>query len=117
MYVWNRHLIWPGPSWDTCAYLAGYGISPQEARDLRGPMIERGHIVEDGGWHLTWQGTPETRNRKLTSFSHAEHGNKADNLQDVIDAKLDINGVPLTEINIDDVIWPKYFDEHPNLWV
>jgi len=115
MYVWNRGWFWPGPSWNTCAYLAGSGIEPQEARDLRGQMVERGHIVGNAGWHLTWMGGPEANRRKLASFSHAEHLDKANKMEELAIVGYDINGVKLWPTE-DDEEWPRYFEEHPNLW-
>jgi hypothetical protein len=117
MYVWNRRFVWPGPSWNTCAFLAGYGITPQESRNMRGSMIERGHIVENGGWHLTWQGTPEERKQKLMTFSHAEHNDKLEALEVMVSEGHDINGVQLSPVDVDSVEWPKYFDTHKELWL
>lgn len=115
-YVWSRSWVWPGPSWNTCAYLAGSGMTPQEARDARGPLIDHGHIVKNAGWHLTWQGSPEDRAHKLMTFSHAEHLNKLDELDDIVAAGMDINGVPLFPVDVDNTAWPVYFDDHPELW-
>lgn len=116
MYVWNRSWLWPGPSWNTCAYLAGSAITPQEARDLRGTMVERNQVVVDGGWHLTWQGGEEENRSKLLSFSHAEHLDKLESLGDRAEWGVDINGVALQPVDIDKTVWPVYFNDHPELW-
>lgn len=46
--------------------------APQRHRDLRGPLHEQGRSVREGGWHLSWFGTDEARDRKLRTFSHGE---------------------------------------------
>lgn len=46
--------------------------APQQQRNARGPLQEWGRVIRDGGWHLSWFGTDEDRDRKLRSFSHGE---------------------------------------------
>lgn len=116
MFVWSRRWLWPGPSWDTCVCL-GRSWTPQQLRDLRGPMIDRGLIVPDGGWHLTWQGGVGACRRKLLTFSHAEHLDKLDRLGELAEQGVDINGVKLEPVDVATEPWPVWFSDHRDVWL
>lgn len=116
MYVWHRGWRWPGPSWNTCAMLGGNATKPQTVREQRIDMINAGHIVSNGGWHLTWMGGLEACQRKLTTFSHAEHLDKLLLFDRFAQEGVDINGVQMQAVNIDDEPWPKWFADYPGCW-
>lgn len=115
MYVWSRRWLWPGPSWDTCATL-GRRYGPQELRDMRGDMIDRGAVMHDAGWHLSWMGGVPACRRKLLTFSHAEHLGKLDRLEELAEQGVDINGVDLLAVDVDGSDWPVWFRDHPGVW-
>jgi len=116
MFVWSRRWFWPGPSWNTCAYLAGSGFTPQQIRDLRFEMIQEGHVIREGGWHLTWQGGPDANRVKLASFSHAEHLDKMTQIEELALKGIDINNVQLSPVDIASEPWPRFFLDHPEVW-
>ena len=65
---WRMEQPWLG----TTASLIRYA-DPNRMRDARGPLREsdRANWVE-GGWHLSWLGSPAEKVRKQQAFSHAE---------------------------------------------
>lgn len=84
--------------------------SPQAQRDARttiGTPEQAVEIVPMGGFHLSWIATDEERQRKLETFSHAEHRQ-----WDAVAGRREqrhINGEPLVRLSVADqyrLDWP-----------
>lgn len=100
-------LLHPHQPWlGTCAARMK-DLAPQAMRDARGDYTKMAHCAP-GGWHLSWFGTDEERQRKLDTFSHAE-------LRDTFDPtaarahRRHSNGERLTELTPDEIRkldWP-----------
>lgn len=108
MLVWSLRWLYPAP-WLGTTVTRWPGESPQAQRDLRGRS--ECIVIEDGGWHLSWQGAPETRLRKLRGFSHYELEHKAAELESLAERGVDINGVELRRTDSAEMLWPGGFAE------
>ena len=103
MLVWTLRWQFPAP-WLGTTVTRWPGENPQEQRDLRGrPECV---VIEDGGWHLSWQGAPATRLRKLHGFSHHELAHRAADLERLAADGVDINGVRLERTDSAEMTWP-----------
>jgi hypothetical protein len=78
-------------------------LEPQNMRDARG----RSDVIEipNAGWHFSWFGTPQERQRKLTTFSHGELVNNIDP-DDCYKTGRHSNGEELQPIEMADCDWP-----------
>jgi hypothetical protein len=108
MFVWSLRWRYPGPWLGTTA-IRWPGESPQDQRDLRGRS--ECVVIEDGGWHLSWQGDRGTRLRKLRGFSHAELADRAERLDALAAEGYDINGVKLERTDSAEEVWPGGYSE------
>lgn len=102
-------LLHPQQPWlGTCVSFLE-NCSPQAQRDDRGKAHEEDRVIAEGGWHFSWFGTDEQRQRKLDSFSHAELRGKFDPAA-ARHARLHANGEPLRHLNpfeIGKLSWPE----------
>lgn len=103
MSVWSLRWRYPGPWLGTTCALWPAPL-PQEMRDERGRSSCV--VLDEGGWHLSWQGSPARRLRKLRGFSHAELLSRADELETLAEEGLDINGVALQAVQPEAEVWP-----------
>jgi beta-1,4-mannosyl-glycoprotein beta-1,4-N-acetylglucosaminyltransferase len=71
------------------------------------------NIVENGGWHFTYQGGLEKIKTKLENFGHQEYNNdQVKNLiQDRLDRGMDVLGRPFS-CSIENDILPEYVKEN-----
>lgn len=65
-------LLHPQQPWMGTCITTLKRCAPQAQRNDRALAHDEGRLIHDGGWHLSWFGTDEERQRKLDTFSHAE---------------------------------------------
>lgn len=107
-----------GQEWfGTQAVLWPVAFDAQTVRDSRGS----GHVLNPGGWHLSYMGGAETISRKLSSFAHAEfdtpHYNDPARIKTAIAADvIFLDGVRLSPYPVDQLphtlrpdLYPQFF--------
>jgi hypothetical protein len=97
------------PWYGTCATTLGE-LQPQAMRDARTTVdladTDMG-IVGLGGWHISWCGTDEERQRKLETFSHAEIAARGEDPADWRARGVHANGEQLVRCDFPGLLdWP-----------
>lgn len=95
----------------TAAYIRAHGGSLAAIRDRRDSYP----VVEDGGWHFSWQGGPEAAREKLeTATCHTEllENGEGDLIADGTRYRTAENGggLPVVPVDVDET-WPAWIRE------
>jgi hypothetical protein len=102
---WRHPMFWPGTTIAKVRNVAKIAA----LRDARLSTVSM--QLPDAGWHFSWVGSPEQRQRKIASFVHQEiRSTWEDRLEDCYAGALHVDGADLAPVEVDDE-WPRWIIE------
>ena len=108
-YNLSQCLIEPWPATVLTIANRTQRLSPQLMRDRKNSML----WVRDGGWHLTYFGSPETIRNKIMNFAHREYNNEQYTDLDYIESRVqqgaELYGRPFPMTRVDPNTFPEDF--------